>query len=93
MDVLFKSPWGTRSPGPWLRAASSMERWVEAFPGGWQVLLPNGGEECAEQGVALLGGAGLLVSAHRPRRDAAPGARHPLRRGPAAGAPAVRDSG
>ena len=51
VDVLFKSPWGTRSPGPWLRAASSMERWVEAYPGGWQVLLPNGGDECVEQGV------------------------------------------
>ena len=51
VDVLFKSPWGTRSPGPWPRAASSMERWVEAYPGGWQVLLPNGGDECVEQGV------------------------------------------
>ena len=51
VDVLFKSPWGTRSPGPWLRAATSMERWVEAYPGGWQVLLPNGGDECVEQGV------------------------------------------
>jgi hypothetical protein len=51
VDVLFKSPWGVRSPGPWLRAASSMERWVEAYPGGWQVLLPNGGDECVEQGM------------------------------------------
>ena len=51
VDVLFKSPWGTRSPGPWPRAATSMERWVEAYPGGWQVLLPNGGDECVEQGV------------------------------------------
>jgi len=51
VDVLFKSPWGVRSPGPWLRAASSMERWVEAYPGGWQVLLPNGGTECVERGT------------------------------------------
>lgn len=51
VDVLFKSPWGARAPGPWLRAASSMERWVEAYPGGWQVLLPNGGDECVERGV------------------------------------------
>jgi hypothetical protein len=51
VDVLFKSPWGLRSPGPWLRAASTMERWVEAYPGGWQLLLPNGGDECTEGGV------------------------------------------
>ncbi len=28
-----------------------MERWIEAYPGGWQLLLPNGGDECTEQGV------------------------------------------
>ena len=49
VDVLFKSPWGRRSAAPWPRAASSMQRWVEAYPGGWQVLLP------------LLGGLGLLA--------------------------------
>jgi hypothetical protein len=51
VDVLFKSPWGLRAPGTWPLAASSMERWVQAYPGGWQLLLPNGGDECTEQGV------------------------------------------
>jgi hypothetical protein len=51
IDVLFKAPWGARSPGAWPRAGSSIERWIEAYAGGWQVLLPNGGDECAEQGV------------------------------------------
>ena len=51
VDVMFKSPWGVRAPGPWLRATTSMERWVEAYPGGWQLLLPNGGDECTEQGA------------------------------------------
>lgn len=51
VDVLFKAPWGVRPPGPWLRAASSLERWMEAYPGGWQLLLPNGGDECKERGV------------------------------------------
>ena len=51
VDVLFKSPWGVRAPGPWLRAATTMERWIEAYPGGWQLLLPNGGDECTERGV------------------------------------------
>jgi len=51
VDVLFKAPWGTRAPGPWLRPSTTMERWIEAYPGGWQLLLPNGGDECTEQGV------------------------------------------
>ena len=28
-----------------------MERWIEAYPGGWQLLLPNGGDECVERGA------------------------------------------
>ena len=51
VDVMFKSPWGVRVPGLWPRPATSMERWVEAYAGGWQVLLPNGGDECVEQGA------------------------------------------
>jgi hypothetical protein len=51
VDVLFKSPWDASSASPGLRAASSMERWIEAYRGGWQVLLPNGGTECTQQGV------------------------------------------
>jgi len=62
VDVLFKSPWGARAPGPWLRATASMERWIEAYPGGWQLLLPNGGDECNEGGAtwAYHGEAALL---------------------------------
>ncbi len=62
VDVLFKSPWGVRAPSPWPRAASSMERWIEAYPGGWQLLLPNGGDECTERGVTwgFHGEAALL---------------------------------
>jgi Domain of unknown function (DUF4432) len=51
VDVMLKSPWGVVEPGRWLRAASSMQRWMEAYPGGWQVLLPNGGDECVENGT------------------------------------------
>jgi Domain of unknown function (DUF4432) len=51
VDVLFKAPWGVRAPGPWLRASTSMERWIEAYAGGWQLLLPNGGDECTERDV------------------------------------------
>ncbi len=51
VDVLFKSPWGLRKP-PWV-GHSSMERWIEAYPGGWQLLLPNGGDECTHEGSRL----------------------------------------
>lgn len=49
VDVLFKSPWGVRQP-PWA-GTTSMERWIEAYPGGWQLLVPNGGDECVSDGA------------------------------------------
>ena len=51
VDVLFKTPWGTRTPGHWARRGTSQERWMEAYAGGWQLLLPNGGDECVERGA------------------------------------------
>ncbi len=51
VDVLFKAPWGARAPGPWPRTGTSMARWLEAYAGGWQLLLPNGGDECTERGA------------------------------------------
>jgi Domain of unknown function (DUF4432) len=51
VDVLFKAPWGVRTPGPWTLRGTSMEQWIEAYPGGWQLLLPNGGDECVRSGV------------------------------------------
>ncbi len=51
VDVLFKSPWGAREPGRWPTTSTSLERWIDAYAGGWQLLLPNGGNECLEQGV------------------------------------------
>jgi len=51
IDVLFKSPWGIRASGAWARATTSIETWVESYAGGWQLLLPNGGDECQQRGV------------------------------------------
>ena len=50
VDVLWKTPWGMRSPHTWQLGGTSQERWLEAYPGGWQLLLPNGGEECKQHG-------------------------------------------
>jgi hypothetical protein len=62
VDVLFKTPWGGRAPGPWARRGTSEERWMEAYAGGWQLLLPNGGDECVERGATwgFHGEAALL---------------------------------
>ena len=51
IDVLFKAPWGARQPSLWPSTSTSLERWIDAYAGGWQLLLPNGGNECVEQGV------------------------------------------
>jgi Domain of unknown function (DUF4432) len=45
-DFLFKTPWGLRPGSYWQGRSTSAERWLAAYPGGWQVLLPNGGDEC-----------------------------------------------
>jgi Domain of unknown function (DUF4432) len=49
VDVLLKTPW---TPGrrP-IHAPSSLEAWLEAYPGGWQLILPNGGDSTVEHGV------------------------------------------
>ena len=49
IDVLFKTPWRFgRRP---IHAPSSFESWIEAYPGGWQLLLPNGGDAAIQNGV------------------------------------------
>jgi hypothetical protein len=51
VDVLFKAPWGARAPSGVSPLSTSAERWLDTYPGGWQVLLPNGGDECVQYGV------------------------------------------
>ncbi|CAN5891383.1 hypothetical protein BH23ACT8_BH23ACT8_22200 [soil metagenome] len=51
VDVLFKSPWGLRRPGPGAHPPDSMAHWLENYPGGWQLLLPNAGGPTVEHGV------------------------------------------
>jgi hypothetical protein len=48
VDVMGRPPWGFgRRP----TAGASLERWIEAYPGGWQVLLPNGGDAVEQHGT------------------------------------------
>lgn len=51
IDVLYKPPWGVR-PGPsgaWTPDSSA--HWIQAYTGGWQVLLPNAGAEWSAAGT------------------------------------------
>lgn len=60
VDVLVKTPWAYgRRP---VHAPSSLEAWIEMYPGGWQILLPNGGDATVENGVewGFHGEAGLI---------------------------------
>jgi len=51
IDFLFKSPWGLRRPGPGSHSPGSAAHWLEHYPGGWQLLCPNGGGPSIETGI------------------------------------------
>ena len=54
IDVLWKSPWGVKAPGRGIPSAfNSTVSWLENYPGGWQIIFPNGGDPCQYQGVEL----------------------------------------
>ncbi len=50
LEVLWKSPWDPVMPGT-LYAPDSATRWMNSYPGGWQVMLPNAGDEATYQGT------------------------------------------
>lgn len=51
VDVLFKTPWGLPPRGPAALPPGSESAWLERYPGGWQVLCPNGGAETDAPGT------------------------------------------
>jgi hypothetical protein len=54
IDVLWKSPWGLKTPGKGIStAADSMAAWLEHYEGGWQEIFPNGGNACTYRGAEL----------------------------------------
>jgi len=54
IDVMWKSPWGIKEWGQGVPSAfNSVSTWLESYPGGWQVLFPNGGDPCMYKGVEL----------------------------------------
>lgn len=50
-EVLWQSPWDARPAGVALPGSDPVEAWLQAYDGGWQLLVPNGGDACVHQGV------------------------------------------
>jgi galactose mutarotase-like enzyme len=59
VDLLWKAPWGTKLEAD--AASTSGDRWLAGAWGGWQLLLPNTGDEAQEAGQrwGFHGEAGL----------------------------------
>ena len=54
IDVLWKTPWGLLDPAQSMPSSyQSTQAWIDSYPGGWQVLFPNGGAPCTYKGVEL----------------------------------------
>lgn len=50
VNVLWQAPWGLRRPGV-PTGGDSVASLMEAYPGGWQTVFPNGGDATVEHGV------------------------------------------
>lgn len=53
LDVLWKTPWGPQRPGGTQMPANSHTTFHETYPGGWQLIFPNGGAACVYKGAEL----------------------------------------
>jgi Domain of unknown function (DUF4432) len=50
-EVLWRTPWAELTPTPAPGQPLDVTAWVRHSRGGWQVLLPNGGDDCDYGGV------------------------------------------
>lgn len=53
LDVLWHTPWGLPHRGAAAAAGDSASAFIDAYPGGWQTLFPNGGDACVDDGVEM----------------------------------------
>jgi galactose mutarotase-like enzyme len=51
VELLWQSPWGLRARGAATTSEDPVARLIEAYPGGWQTVFPNGGDAVLEHGV------------------------------------------
>lgn len=51
-NILWESPWGISKLGNRIDFChTSKERWLQSYPGGWQILFPNAGDDSYNYGV------------------------------------------
>lgn len=53
IDVMLRMPQGLRAPGQGVLSSNNLVAWMEMYEGGWQEILPNGGDPCHYKGVEL----------------------------------------
>ncbi len=51
LELLWQSPWGLRHRGSLPTGGDSVASLMEAYPGGWQTVFPNGGDPVVAHGV------------------------------------------
>jgi Domain of unknown function (DUF4432) len=51
VNLLWSSPWGLQERGSAPSGVDPNLAFLNAYPGGWQTIFPNGGEACVEHGV------------------------------------------
>ena len=54
IDVLFKTPWGVKNPQTYVQDTPAIAApFMDFYPGGWQELFPNAGDNCVYKGAEL----------------------------------------
>ncbi|MCI0622920.1 MAG: aldose 1-epimerase [Acidobacteria bacterium] len=54
IDVLFKTPWGLKNPQTYVHdTPAAAAPFMDFYPGGWQELFPNAGNNCVYRGAEL----------------------------------------
>lgn len=63
MDLLFKTPWGWRDPAWSPPMGSRSADWLSRYPGGWQILSPNAGDDSiSDPGVEGFHGEAAITA-------------------------------
>lgn len=62
--VLAEMPWTAQMPDPSPALSDSVTNWMRAYPGGWQVLLPNAGDAAPSVGQGFHGEASISAWAY-----------------------------
>lgn len=75
VDVMWHTRWGLRHHGQRATLGSSEALLMDAYPGGWQTVFPNGGDATTEHGVEWgMHGEAWLASYDWAADESAPGA-------------------